>query len=95
MTVRLFERQARAIRRCARTHGITHVRVFGSHASGTAKKTSDVDLLVDLKPQRDLLDLIDFKLDVEALLKRKVDVVTPRALSPYVRHHVLQQSRPL
>ena len=95
MTIRLVEQQAQAIRRLAQAHGITHVRVFGSHASETAKNTSDVDLLVDLKPRRDLLDLIDFQLDVETLLKCRVDVVTQRALSPYVRHRILRQARPL
>ena len=95
MAVRLLENQTRAIRRLARAHGVARVRLFGSYATRTAKKTSDVDLLVDLQPRRDLLDLIEFKLDVETLLKCKVDVVTQRALSPYLRDRVLRQARPL
>lgn len=95
MTIRLVDNQAQAIRRLARAHGIKRVRLFGSYATKTGKKTSDIDLLVDLQPKRDLLDLIEFQLDVGTLLKCKVDVVTQRALSPYLRERVLRQARPL
>jgi len=69
--------------------------VFGSYASGTASSKSDFDLLVDLDPDRDLLDLIEFKLDLEELLDCKVDVVTEGALSPYLRDRILRQAAPL
>lgn len=84
-----------AIRRIARRHGVTHLRVFGSQASGMATKRSDLDLLVDLEPDRDLLDLVEFKLDLEERLRCKVDVVTEGALSPYLRDRVLREARPL
>ena len=95
MAIRRVDHQVLAIRRLARVHGIKHVRLFGSYATRTAQKTSDVDLLVDLQPEHDLLDLLEFKFDVETLLKCKVDVVTRRALSPYLRDRILRQARPL
>lgn len=88
-------RQATEIRRLATAHGVVRVRVFGSHARGEAAATSDLDLLVDLAPDRDLLDLIAFKLDIEDLLGRRVDVLTEAALSPYLREEVLAEARPL
>lgn len=91
----LLEKHSRAIRRIARRHGVLGLRVFGSHASGRACATSDVDLLVRLKPDRDLIDLAEFKLDVEELLGYQVDVVTEAGLSPYLREEVLQTSKPL
>lgn len=91
----LLEKHSRAIRRIARRHGVIRLRVFGSHASGQARATSDVDLLVQLRPDRDLLDLAEFKLDMEELLGCKVDVVTEAGLSPYLRDEVLQTSKPL
>lgn len=83
------------IRRVAGRHGITHLRVFGSRAAGRAQVGSDLDLLVDVAPGRDLLDLVEFKLDLEDLLGCAVDVVTPKGLSPYLREAIMRQARPL
>jgi predicted nucleotidyltransferase len=95
MTAKGFKKSAKEIRRIARTHGVVRLRVFGSHASGSATESSDLDLLVDLKPERDLVDLAGFKLDLEDLLGCKVDVVTERSLSPYLRARVLRHAKPL
>jgi len=91
----LTGRHGEEIRRIARSHGAVRVRVFGSHATGTASESSDVDLLVELEPGRDLLDLIALKQDVEALLGRTVDVVEEGGLSPYLRDRILHEARPL
>ena len=81
MTDDLLARHAEEIRRVARRHGVVRLRVFGSHVEGTATGESDLDLLVDLEPQRDLLDLVAFKQDLEDLLRCKVDVVEEEGLS--------------
>jgi len=86
---------AAEIRRIAATHGVDHLRVFGSRATGAEAPSSDLDLLVDVAADRDLLDLIEFKLDLEDLLGCKVDVVTEAALSPYLRDRILRECRPL
>ena len=86
---------AAEIRRIAQAHGVGHLRVFGSQATGAGRPTSDLDLLVDVDADRDLLDLIEFKLDLEDLLGCKVDVVTEAALSPYLRERILRECRPL
>ena len=83
------------IRRIAKAHGITRVRLFGSQASGVAGSASDLDLLVDLAPERDLLDLVAFKLALEDHLGCRVDVVTEASLSPYLRKLILREARPL
>jgi hypothetical protein len=95
MAAGLLKEKAAQIRRLARAHGVVRLRVFGSYASGVAREASDLDLLVDLEPERDLLDLAGFKLDLEDLLGCKVDVVTEAALSPYLRDHILSQTKPL
>ena len=81
-----------AIRDVAVRHGATNVRVFGSFARGTQQDDSDLDLLVDLEPGRSLLDLVAIKQDLEDLLGRRVDVVTTRSLSPYIRDSVLKDA---
>jgi predicted nucleotidyltransferase len=84
--------EAASIREVAAEHGATRIRIFGSLARGTAKPDSDLDLLVDLQPGRDLLDLIAIKQDLEQRLGRRVDVVTERSLSPYLRDQVLKEA---
>ena len=83
------------IRHLADAHGVARLRVFGSRARRADSRTSDLDLLVDLAPDRDLLDLAAFKLDLEDLLGCQVDVVTEAGLSPYLRDRILTEARPL
>jgi predicted nucleotidyltransferase len=95
MTTQILKRKVNDIRRIARSHGVSRVRVFGSHAAGRARRTSDVDLLITLQSDRDLLDLIDFKFDLQDLLGCEVDVVTENGLSPYLRRTILRTAKPL
>lgn len=83
------------ILRLADEHGARHVRVFGSRARGDATATSDLDLLVDLEPGRDLLDLIGLQQALEYALGMPVDVHTEGGLSRHVRGRVLAEARPL
>ena len=62
------------ILRIAAKYGAYNVRVFGSVARGEARPDSDVDLLVELEPQRTLLDQIALMQSLSELLGRKVDV---------------------
>jgi len=73
----------------ARARGASRVRVFGSVARGDATEASDIDFLVDLEPDRNLLDLGGLLMDLQDLLRRDVDVVTERGLRPRAAEHVL------
>lgn len=66
----------------ARTYKATNVRVFGSLARGEDDDASDIDLLVDLEPGADLLDLATLDIELERLLGRPVDIVPARLLKP-------------
>lgn len=95
MTLSVVRSYSGTIRQLARQHGVTRVRVFGSHARGVATARSDLDLLIRMAPGKDLLDLIEFKLAVESLTKCPVDVVSERGLSPYLRRRILREARSL
>jgi predicted nucleotidyltransferase len=88
----LLEKYRDQILRIARSHGARRVRVFGSVARGEDRDGSDLDIVVDLEPGRDLIDIVAIKQDLEELLGRRVDVVTEQALSPYVRDEVLREA---
>lgn len=81
-----------AIREVAERHGATHVRIFGSFARGDSHSDSGLDLLVELKPGRGLLDVVAIKQDLQELLGGRVDVVTERSISPYMREAVCAEA---
>lgn len=76
----------------AARHGARNVRVFGSVSRDEAGPQSDIDILVDLEPDRSLLDLGGLLMDLEELLGRKVDVVTEKGLHWYIRDKVLKEA---
>lgn len=84
-----------AIIEAARRHGVTNVRLFGSVARGQAGPASDVDVLVDLEPDRNLFDLGGFQMDLQDILARRVHVVTEGSVHWYIREKVLREARPL
>jgi predicted nucleotidyltransferase len=89
------EQQRDAILRIAAQHGARNVRVFGSAARNEATEESDVDLLVDLEPDRSLLDQVALKQDLEELLGCTVDVVVEGGISPYLEDQILAEAVPL
>ena len=79
----------------ARRHGVVRMRVFGSWARGEAEADSDLDLLVNMGPERTLWDLSRLKDDLEALVGTPVDIVTEGGLSRYLRDRILSEAIPL
>lgn len=79
----------------AREFGVSNVRVFGSVARGDSRDGSDVDLLIQIDPDRSLLDLIGFEDEVSAVMGCPIDVVTERALRPRLAPTILREARPL
>ena len=79
----------------AAKYGASNVRVFGSFARGTADESSDVDFLVNLAPGRSLFDLGGLLYELQKLLGRNVDVITPAGLRPRIRDRVLKEAVPI
>jgi len=92
---KLIQGKRREILEIAARHGAYNVRIFGSVARGEADEASDVDILVELEPNRSLLDLGGFLADMQDLLGCKVDVVTEKGLKTRIRDRVLQEAVPL
>ena len=88
-------RKREEILRLAAEHGARNVRVFGSAARGEATAASDVDFLVEMEPERSLLDLAALRNDLMDLLGREVDVVTDDGLYWLLRRKILREARPL
>ena len=94
-TRELLEAKRQEVLHLAAEHGASNVRVFGSVARGDDLAASDVDLLIDMAPDRSLLDHIALLQDLQDLLGCKVDLVTEAALHWYIRDRVLAEAVPL
>lgn len=79
----------------AAKHGAYNVRVFGSVARHEADSASDLDLLVEMEPERSLLDLGGMLMDLQDLLGCRVDVVTEKGLRGRIRERVLKEAKAL
>ena len=91
----LIEAHREEIVAIAQRNGLRDVRVFGSMAREDAHETSDVDLLVTLPRGTSGLALYGLEMEAEALLGRKVDVLTEGCLYHMVRERVLREAKPL
>ena len=88
----LIQAHRQEIIEIAERRGFSNVRLFGSMARGDASEDSDVDLLVTAKPKTTLIGLVGLSLDVEELLKRKVDVLTDDAIYHLLRDRILSEA---
>jgi len=79
----------------ASRHRVRSFRVFGSVARGQAGPSSDVDFLLLMEPESTLHDMLDFQKEAEALLGRKVDVLSEEGLDPTLHRRIFEQARPL
>ncbi len=73
--------------------GSRHLAIFGSTARNEAKKTSDIDILVDFDTKKDLFGFIDLKFYLEDLLSCDVDLVSRQALHPALKKRILDEAK--
>ena len=72
--------------------GVRSIGLFGSLVRGEQTSSSDVDMLVEFMPEKHTFDnFMEVAFLLEELLGRKVEVVTPEALSPYIGPHILRE----
>lgn len=81
--IRAHERELRAM-------GVAHLALFGSVARGDDRPDSDIDVLIDVEPDRkfSLLNLAGVHLRLSDLLGGEVDVVERRALKPRMAERI-------
>ena len=60
--------------------------LFGSYSKDLENENSDIDLLVELDYSQPIgLEFIQMQLDLQELLSKKVDLVSARGLSKYIK----------
>lgn len=71
-----------------------HVRkigIFGSFARGEQKKGSDLDILVEFETPIGFFDFIRLENLLSRVLRRKVDLVSRRAIKPAVKKEIIKE----
>ena len=83
----------RANKDALRAKGVLHAAVFGSVARGDARPDSDVDVLVEIDPDKHIgvFGYAGIQLDLSDLMGRKVDVASAKSLKRYVKDEVLRE----
>jgi len=79
-----------AIIRVLKAHGAARISIFGSYARGEAGPESDIDILVRFGRPRSLIQLVTIEDELRLALHRNVDLLTEKAVSPYLRDVVLR-----
>ncbi len=73
---------------------IKSVAIFGSYATGVPTKSSDVDVLVEFTDDAHIgfFEYVRIQRNLASALGVKVDLVTPQALSKYIKPTVLKEA---
>ena len=78
--------QIELIRTYLRDKPILKAYLFGSYVRGEANEQSDIDLLVELDyTQKIGLKFVQWQLDLEDLLQKKVDLISENGVSKYIK----------
>jgi hypothetical protein len=64
--------------------------IFGSYSRGEEKKDSDIDILID-SPRGIGFGFAGIQLELEDKLKKKVDLITYKYISPYLKDRILKE----
>lgn len=92
---KLIENHRDQILELARSRGAKNISLFGSMSRGEARETSDVDFLVEMEEGRSAFALGSLLMDLQDLLGRKVDIVTPNSLHSAIRDKILNEATKL
>ena len=70
---------------------VSSIGVFGSYVRNEQTQESDIDILVDFTNSISLFEFIDLEEELSKLLRSKVDLVSRRALKPYIGQRILNE----
>ena len=77
----------------AETYGVLEIGIFGSCLRGEQKSGSDIDILVEIKRPAGFVRFMRLEQHLKQLLGAKVDLVSKKALKPFIGRHILEEVR--
>jgi predicted nucleotidyltransferase len=72
-------------------YGLKEIGIFGSYVKGEQDENSDVDMLVEVERPMGFVKFIKLENHLSQILGIKVDLVTKKALKPYIGRRILQE----
>lgn len=91
----LIKQRRNEILSLAEKYGAYNIRIFGSVARGQESENSDIDFLVDLRNDRSLWDLGGLWIELNDLLKVRIEVFTENTLKESIRRIASKEAIPL
>lgn len=88
----LLNTAAPVIKVLAEERGYTDIAVFGSVARGEARQDSDIDLLINSPAGASSFDFVGFKLLLEHVLGRTIDLVERGGLTPHLDDDIRREA---
>ena len=72
-------------------YGVKEIGIFGSYTRGEQDKSSDLDILIEFEKPIGFVKFLKLENSLSALLGIKVELVTKKALKPYIGQRILQE----
>ena len=72
-------------------YGLKTIGIFGSYVKEEQDENSDIDLLVEVKRPMGFVKFMKLEKHLSDILGLKVDLVTKKALKPYIGKRILQE----
>ena len=72
-------------------YGVAKAGIFGSYARGEETKNSDVDMLIEFKGRKSLLDLVGLERELQEILHKKVDLLTYNSINHLLKERILNE----
>lgn len=73
-----------------RKNDVKKAGLFGSYVRGEQKKSSDIDIIIE-PPKGIGFGFVGIQQELEKALGKKVDLLTYKGLSPYLRKYILKE----
>jgi len=74
-----------------RDYKVKEIGIFGSFVRNEQKKSSDLDILVEFEEPIGLFKFMDLEEYLKSLLDVKIDLVSKKALKPYIGKYILEE----
>ena len=71
---------------------IKKLGVFGSVARGQEKKNSDVDIIVEFVSPIGFFEFVQLEKKLQKIFKKRVDLVSKKALKPTIKKQALKET---
>ena len=70
---------------------VVRAALFGSIVRGDYTDNSDIDILIEFKGRKSLLDLVRLKFILEEICQRNVDLLTYKSIHPLLKKQTSSQ----